>query len=296
MTLEEVLKDAGIKVFNYGEHHHARRGWVQMDCPYCGQNTGRYHLGLNKSGNYFNCYKCGKLNTVEVLASLLGVSVNRSAQILCSTVRQKADYKPSYAQIRGKLTLPVNLQPLGAKHREYLKKRGFRANDLVTTWQIQALVGPPMSHRIFIPIFAKNGEMVSWTSRSIDPDAELRYISAKSNQEIYNHKTLLYGEHLCEDTIVVCEGPVSAWAIGPGAVATCGLGFTRPQLIKMAKYPRRYICFDAEPAAQRRARRLCNSLAPFPGFTKNILLDRKDPAELSSADRKKLRNLIFNEN
>lgn len=292
MNMEEFLVENGVQIVRHGEHHHTRPGWVQLDCPMCGVNSHRYHLGLNTSGGYFNCYKCGKLDRVDVVSTLLSVPPAKAAGMLRGVERQVAVSSPSKAVSRGKLVLPLGIRPLGQRHREYLESRRFDPDEIIEIWQVRAIIKPPFNRRIFIPIFAKDGEMVSWTTRSIDPMAHLRYISAKSSQEIYNHKTLLYGEHLCEDAICICEGPISAWAIGPGAVATCGLGYTQPQLVRMSKYRKRYVCFDAEPQAQRRAKKLCDSLSAFSGFTKNILLSAKDPAECSSKERREIKKLI----
>jgi hypothetical protein len=65
------------------------------------------------------------------------------------------------------------------------------------------------------------------------------------------------------------------------------------QARKMIRYPRRAICFDNEPEAQKRARDLYNLLVDFPGETMRIELDAKDAGEASERERKRLRNVVF---
>jgi len=66
---------------------------------------------------------------------------------------------------------------------------------------------------------------------------------------------------------VICEGPVDAWALGPGGVATCGVGYTAAQRAAASRYPVRVACFDSEPDAQQRAEVLCAELSVMPGQT-----------------------------
>jgi hypothetical protein len=188
----------------------------------------------------------------------------------------------------GKLQLPRGLVDLMPQHIKYLEGRGFNVNKLKKLWDVQAIgMCGELRWRVFIPI-KYQGKTVSWTTRSIRADATLRYWSASSDQESVPHKSLLYGEDYCRHSVIVHEGAIDAWSVGPGATATCGIGYSQAQLIKIAKYPRRTICFDNEPAAQKRARELCNILEALPGQTNNVQLDAKDA---NTASRRELRLL-----
>lgn len=197
------------------------------------------------------------------------------------------DRKPSlqvYHQTphTGTLALPTAGELLPA-HRQYLQdERGFDPDEIQKIWGIQGIGRTgSLQWRILIPIHDSNGRVVSWTTRTISNDPNVpRYISAAPEQESIPHKSILYGAHLTTHSVVVMEGSISAWAVGPGATATCGIGYSIDQLIAISRYPLRAICFDAEPAAQKRAEQLCRDLAPMPGVTENILLESgKDPAE-----------------
>jgi hypothetical protein len=106
------------------------------------------------------------------------------------------------------------------------------------------------------------------------------------------HRNLLYGEDYCRHTILVHEGPLDVWAVGPGATATCGTEFSPAQIRRIARYPRRGICFDSEPAAQTRARRLAAQLSLFPGETDLIKLDANDPGSAGAKELAELRGYL----
>jgi DNA primase len=159
-------------------------------------------------------------------------------------------------------------------------------------WNAQGIgMSSQLPWRIFIPI-ELNGEMVSWTTRSIN-DYGLRYISAKLTQESFPHKHLLYGEDYARHTVIIHEGPLDVWTVGPGAVGTLGTSYTRAQVVRMSKYLRRVVCFDNEPEAQRRARKLCDDLEPFEGETHNVILDAKDANTASAKEIRRLRRLYL---
>lgn len=178
--------------------------------------------------------------------------------------------------------------PLLPIHKEYLEKRGFNSAELKRLWRLKSIgLASKLAWRIFIPIHFNN-ETVSWTTRKIG-DNGARYISAKSTEEIVSAKTLLYGEDYIQQSLIVCEGPTDAWRIGPGAVATMGISYTKEQVSRISKYPQRVICFDSELEAQKRARKLCNDLESFPGKTLNVVLDSKDPGSASYEEIQELR-------
>lgn len=293
MNLVEILQQQGVEGKSKGEHHHARGQWVQYDCPFCGKGTSKYHMGFNPRGVYFNCYKCGPHDAVKTVSEMLGVTWQQALALVKSADGGRAPELPDKPTVKRKLTLPYGLLPLARSHRDYLRERGFDPDEIIETWKVQGLcVAPPLSHRIFIPIFNRGGEMVSWTTRSIARNVELRYVSAGEHQEKESHKTLLYGEHKVTGFTSICcvEGPISMWAIGTGCVATCGTGFKREQALKLARYGTVYVCFDAEPVAQRRAKELCDFLLPMCEVY-NVVLSNKDPADTMLSHPKEIQQL-----
>lgn len=288
MTIKDILDEYGVP--NVGaEHRHGRPGWVSVDCPQCGTGTGKFHLGISLSTGASSCWRCGRQNTARMLAMLTG-----SAPAAMRERIDAAQLEPTVVRKTGRLLPPAAISPLGSVHRAYLTQRGFVADDVARLWGVQGIGNASrLGWRLYIPIHL-HGEVVSWTTRSIKPKAEQRWISASAEQEAVHHKNILYGADYARHAIIIHEGPTDVWATGPGAVATCGTGFTEAQLLAMARYPIRVVCFDNGAAAQRRARELADMLSPFPGTTRNVQLETgDDPAEAERAELDELRALAF---
>lgn len=225
---------------------------------------------------------------MAILSEICGVSLRDSADILRSPFTGELFRGTGHT---GKLALPA-AEALLPAHRSYLTKRGFDPDEIAEIWGVKGIgpLHPRLAWRLLLPISDRAGKVVSWTTRSIKKDAKLRYISASPEEESVPHKSILYGAHLARDAVVIVEGPISAWGIGLGGVATCGLGYSQEQLIAMSGYAVRAVCFDAEPAAQRRAEELCRELAAFPGRTENVVLETgKDPAECDPEEVEEIR-------
>lgn len=288
MDLVGLLQEANVPTLAQG-HHHCRPGWVQLHCPLCSGGSG-WRLGLRVRGGYFSCWKCGKLNTWDVLAELLDVTPSKAGKIL-----KELDLPDGVESIeldkRGKLVLPAGIEPMRAVHKRYLRnERELDPDEMAEVWGLQGIGrASKLAWRLFIPIHLQ-GKVVSWTTRSLDPKARLRYISAAPEEELLNHKHLLYGEDHCRHCIIVVEGPGDVWNIGKGAACTFGLVWSVQQIHQIAAYPVRVICFDNSPDAQRRAHRLADQLAPFPGTTYVVnLTTGSDPGSASRKEISKLR-------
>lgn len=289
MNILELYDDLRIPYRQHGESPHVTEGWVGIVCPFCGTGTNRYGLGYNLRSGWLSCWKCGPHNLASVIAQAAGIS-SKDARSLADGV-DRVRIVERYERERGRLELPAGVVDLGKVHRRYLESRGFDPDELIDLWKIQGIgLHPRLGWRIFIPIHQRR-EVVSWTTRLTSDDCEHteRYRGAKRGQEIYPRGTVLYGEDKAKHAIVVHEGPFDVWRTGPGAVCTCGVGFTQTQVRRMSKYPIRAICFDSDRAAQRRARALSDQLAPFPGETYIVQLSGKDPATSPASEIRELR-------
>lgn len=289
MNFRDFLIENDIPIAPAG-HRHGRQNWVQFDCPFCGRNSHKFHMGYSIDDNYINCWACGGHNLISTLIELTGLSVRSIKQAL-----EGLDRVPVKATPKGKLSLPNGIGELQEPHAKYLLSRGFN-HKIEKLWHIKGIgIASKLSWRIFIPIMY-HSKIVSWTTRSIinKPTNKLRYISARLDQEAIPHKTLLYGEDFARHAIIIQEGITDVWMTGPGAVATFGTGYTSAQLNKMTKYPTRAVCFDNSPEAQKRAKKLCSDLMAFPGQTSNIVLETgDDPANCSLEEIRELRRAIL---
>jgi len=290
MNFKEILSEYNIPTGPMS-HYHVREGWIQFDCPYCSRDTQGWYMGYSIEGNFVNCWRCGKHPLVNTVMEITGLSYHNVKQLLDTLDRPDFERKEKSV---GKLIIPKGVGELQKSHKQYLHSRGFNWRKIEQLWGIKGIaISSKLSWRIWIPIYY-HGEIVSWTTRSISENPKIgRYISAKPEQESMCHKHLLYGQDFARHAIIVNEGPINAWRIGPGAVATFGSGYSQEQLERIAEYPIRAICFDNEPEAQKRARRLSNDLSVFPGETFNILLDEKDAAEENEQNIERLRKEIL---
>lgn len=283
MTFPELLDHYGIPSIHAGEGRHASHGRQNFDCPNCSPNSGKYKAGYHLTKHYISCWTCGYLQLVPTLSLITGESYSKIKELLGGLERSKEDR----IEARGRLVIPKGVGPLLQPHKDYLRKRGFDPEAMERLWGVKGIgLAKKLAWRVFLPIHL-DGEIVSWTTRSISPDATARYITAKPSEEKVSSKTLLYGQDYAGQTIIVCEGPFDAMRIGPGAISTLGVVVSRVQIEKMARYPTRVVCFDSD--ARERAKRLCDQLGCFPGKTYRVELSGKDPADSSDDEIRELR-------
>ncbi len=283
MTLPELFDDLQISYLESG-HKHCRNEWVQVEhCPFCGSDN--YHLGINVNSNAGSCWRCGKHSLYELL--IASNVEKRKAWALYKSL--SGGHSMAVEAPRTGLVEPKGRGPLLPAHKRYLASRGFDWEVIQATWGIEGIgLHPNLGWRIYIPILQKK-RRVSWTTRSISPDAEQRYISASAGEEAVNHKHLVHGAHLCQQTVIALEGPTDGWAVGPGAGVLFGTAFTSAQVLRLSEFAYRYICFDNSREAQDAADDLCRQLALFPGVTENICLNAEDPGSASDNEIRKLR-------
>ena len=280
----DLLEEHEIDFKQPGDHAHVRPGFIGVDCPYCGPGSQKYHLGINIENGYATCWRCGYQNLAKVLSHLTGRQIDGKTLDACRKGRLPAE-RPQIRPVR----LPAGRSPLAPVHRRHLAGRGLDANLVASRWGLEGIgIHAVLGWRIFIPIHL-DGKIVSWTTRAIG-DHPIRYMSADPEKDGgVPIKHLLYGEDFVRHAVVVVEGPADVWRIGPGAVATFGIAYSQEQVARLARFPLRAVCFDAEPQAQRAADRLCEQLHLFPGQTHRVILLSGDPGEASEVDVLKIR-------
>jgi len=291
MTIQDILEAHGVPFAGPG-HKHGRLGWVQVDCPYCGNETGKFHLGISLSSGASSCWHCGKHNTAIVLAMLTGKNSLAMRKAVDDAALVAAPTRHT-----GRLVLPTGRGPLLGGHCTYLARRGYYAGSVAALWGVQGIgqASGQWRHlrwRLFIPVH-HYGEVVSWTTRTINPKEKQRYISASGEQEAIPHKSILYGADYARHAIIIHEGPLDVWATGPGAVATCGTAYTDAQVLAMRGYPVRVVCFDSSADAQARGKELAATLAAYPGHTYNVKLETgEDAADANPEELAELRKFL----
>jgi hypothetical protein len=281
MTLSEVLEELGIPFKRTGEHKNVRAGWISCECPRCSPGSGKYLLGLIGGSAY--CWQCGRITLYNALCEAYGGPSRDVAALLANLPHEAPLTRPS-----GRLALPTGVGPLLPCHKSYLLSRGLDPCILEEVWGVRGIgLQARLAWRLFLPVTYR-GQTVSWTTRSMGSEG-MRYVSAKPEEEGMPIKSTLYGFDLARHACIAVEGPLDALKIGPGAVATFGLGFTQVQVRLLAKFPVRTVAFDAEPNAQRRADALCHALACFPGRTRRVEIPAGDPGDLKPRDVRAIR-------
>lgn len=289
MRITDYLDELRVDYRRFGESKHVTENWIGAVCPYCGTGTGNYGLGINLRTGSCSCWRCGPHSLSSALAEITGLPVAK----LRADLKGVEHLRRGPVEVTGKLELPAGIEDLGPAHRRYLAGRGFDPDEIAAVWKVQGIgVAAKLQWRLFVPIH-RDRDVVSWTTRVITDDGPHtdRYRGAKRTQEAIAKHRLLYGEDLARHAVVVTEGPTDCWAIGPGAICTCGVGFSHAQMARISRFPNVAICFDGEPAAQRRARVLADQLAVLGCDVSVVRLRAKDAAVAMLTDPGELREL-----
>lgn len=288
MNLRNLLDDLRIEYREHGQHHHTTEGRINVDCVWCSRNSGRFRMGVHLWTGRCHCWTCGGHSTIWTFVELTGKSPDEVQDLLGGLLRPDREDTVGI----GVLRVPACAGPLQKPHVNYLASRGFDAALIAQKWGVLGIgLAPKLAWRVWIPVHYR-GKVVSWTTRAIVDNYTPRYVSARADEEEVSGKRLLYGEQFARHTVIVVEGPLDAWRIGDGAVATLGTSYSRAQLEKISRFPTRIICFDGEPEAQRRADQLLDALTSFPGRTMKVILDTKDAASASDKEINQLRRLL----
>lgn len=295
MNVQDILDELKIPYKTQGQHHHATRGWLQIDCPFCSPDTLSYRMGINVDYLYCNCWHCGGHRIHETLKSAVGNSFTLQSLLRkLDPVRSISASSPE--GFTGKeLHVPKAVKKMTKHHRRYLEKRGFNPREIEKMWGVQGIgTHTKFPWSLWIPIHYR-GQVVSWVTRTIQDDpGDSRYKFATVSESVYEPHSLLYGQDYVRNTIIVVEGPTDVWRIGPGAVALMGTGVAASKFQKISQYPRRIICLDSDGPGQRVAKSLISQLSVFPGETINgTLVTGKDPASAHQDEINELRRLLY---
>ena len=105
--------------------------------------------------------------------------------------------------------------------------------------------------RLFIPVYF-NGQLVTFTTRSYNDKVTPKYLHCpKRTSSLFAKETLYNLDNAKDGTAIVVEGPIDAWRIGDGAVATFGVIYTQKQIkLLRERFKRVFIMYDADAQEQ----------------------------------------------
>lgn len=286
-----LLKAHNIPYREAGEHRHASTGWVQVCCPQCDQGKG-FHCGIHLDFGNCNCWRCGKLDRLDVFASLLG-SRRAAVRALRQYTTEGMAAKPQKIRHAATCTLPSEAGPLQDRHKRYLRGRGFDAEELEDLWDLKGTGRHGrMRFRVLAPIYLDR-VLCSYQGRDVTGKAKAPYLPCRAEDEARPHKHCLYGLDMVPGrSVVVVEGIVDVWRIGPGAVATFGTGWSREQAQLLAdRMDFVYVLFDPEAEAQTKADSLADVL-DLAGVNVEVWEQEEgaDPGELDEEDIKNIKD------
>jgi DNA primase len=174
---------------------------------------------------------------------------------------------------------------------QFLHKRGFDPETICRgkTLYYGGHVGK-FKFRLILPVTLR-GRLISWIGRDLTGKSSISYLNLEEEKSALPIKNTLYGfdEAPPGGNIVVVEGPMDQWKLGPGAVATYGTAWTQPQVTLLRKLNPNsiFILFDSEATAQKSAKKLSEQIW-WCNCEVVMLNNANDPGELTVEQGKEL--------
>lgn len=293
--IQKFCKDYGI-TYSVGEH------WIQFNCFFCPEGDSGNHLGYSIDKEFFHCWRCGYHSIWEMIKKKTLIFQNHLIKEIINKYQighksKLYQYKIDEVKLKNKkLKPPANMGPLSEQHKKYLKDRGFDPKQLEQEWNLQGTqhLSSSWNWRIIIPIYNEINQIVAYQGRIIRENISPKYKFSNSKNILCNPNSMLYGIHKIKNSksVIIVEGVTGVWRIGPGSVATFGINWHIEQANILRKFQNRYILFDPEIQAQKKAHELAHWLSLFPGNTEIISGFDTDPGELSEKNIIILHNLL----
>lgn len=239
------LSDRGIQFRRANERN------ISMQCPFCGDDTGRFTVSVNPEKPVFNCWRgrCGRRGDWVGLVMAVGklfypeaydlvygtISLSAPKPIVKDTERHVAiDLPPSFGWT--------------PKARMYLRRRGVSDSQAKEAGAYYCNVYP-YEDRIVFPI-ALDGIPVSFQARAISDSAPLRYrapLDSDMGMCLYNYDGIKKGE------VILVEGIFDALRLMRdelNVVATFGKKVSeyQVQLLKRKGVSSVCLMYDADAA------------------------------------------------
>lgn len=256
MNFEKLFTDYHIEYNN-----RVNKGWTNITCPFCDDKT--FNGGFNNIGDYYHCWKCGGHNFEQALSLVTNIPSNQIKELIeqyqgRNLLLNKLNKKQAQAT---KLKLPTD--GFTKSERQYLLSRNFSPRLLKEKYKVVGggLTGS-WKYRIIIPLIL-NGQIVSWTGRSILPKETLkklkipRYKNLSIEQSVIDPKSILYNLDNCKNKVaVLTEGAFDVMRLGDDFFCSFGTELTQSQIsIIGQRFEKIFIMFDDEIKAQNKARK-----------------------------------------
>ena len=222
------------RVVSSGEHY-------SVCCPWCGDT--RYRLFINHRwfehrymANCFNETCCTKGDSGKHRLNQLYLWLFNTSAMVSLTVRSSKvnldDYAPSLEFVPPEGCVSLSSLPEDHEAILYIKSRGYNPSVvekyLGVGWISEEAV-PLLRSRLYIPAYSGN-KLLGYQARVISEKSvsKQKYINPpgmKKSKIIYN-----LDNASAQNLVVICEGPIDVWSIGPAGVAIFGSDCSYRQL------------------------------------------------------------------
>lgn len=289
------LQDKGIDIAEDGPE--VTQGWVGIPCLWCDDRG--HHLGINIEGNAVSCWKCGKKSIVKLVRAIENdCGFYEALEIMEKYLNPSrlANYIPTEKTHKHSISIPSHFTRLRWPNvpkivQDYLIKRGFEPEKLVLEKELYygTHIGK-FAFRIIMPVYL-NHKLVTYVGRAIIGSNHhiLAYKALEEEESVVPSKSTLYGHDDVPpgSNVVIVEGPIDQWKLGPGSVATFGTQWTMDQvhLLRELSPNKVFILYDSEEDAQKAAKALSDQIW-FCESEVLMLNGVNDPGDLSPIEGK----------
>jgi len=272
------------------------RGYVNINCPFCGDDPS-FHLGISEETGRYTCwrndshwgYDPARLLQTLVKSRVKALALIDSYQTTYSPISFDAPPKPSNDKW-DKFLLATE----SPRCVEYLRDdRGFpNAEEVILSAGLRWTPIGADAHRILFPLYNYRMELCSWTGRAATDSTGLRY-RVNPHPDI---ESLVYTDaghwglstSTGQQMLVLVEGPMDALKINAYknmrnvlAVALTGLAFTTGRLNLLKKWQpiHTFLCVD-EGVPIATTEKIRDSLGAGMSVTSIRVEGYKDAAEI----------------
>lgn len=293
---------------------------ISINCPLCSGDDPSKHMSINLEGRGWRCWRhpyehFGRKPT-KLVAAILHIPLSRAAEIAGDNTfmptnfleRVKLAVQPVERVPPKSPKLPAEFKPITDSiacrpYVNYLLRRGYSKPEIYRFKHIYYCARGPYHGRIIFTVH-QNKQLMTWTGRTVSPNAGLRYRTLSQDRDkakrdghdpacgpITNY--LLWYDELMRDgdTIVLCEGPFDALRVRSlgrrdGIVATClfttSISPEQVELLHMMLplYQRRILLLDKGTMVI--ALRYARLLADLDVRSVTLPSDIKDPGEIQT--------------
>ena len=287
------LDSRGISYEESGKNISRAGEWIGVQCPFCGDHSN--HLGINLQSRAMSCWRCGKRHLISLICQYEKGDMWVAERILREFQDRSAIENLNNQALKSfpeQTELPrESTKTFSSLHSHYLQSRGFDPDSTISKYDLYAThnIGA-YKFRLIIPVYF-NGGLVNYTSRDITDKSNLPYKTCPDDQAVRPIKSCLYNWDTVTNTVIVVEGPLDAWKIGDGCVATFGKVVTKQQLALLIKVKRVFVMFDSDASLE--AARLVANLSTVVDKVETIFLREGDPADLDDTAIQWVRDEVF---